>query len=49
VNEVMPVLGGVEDKRLPPVVNTASAVVNAAPPRLVLRGVVALGGLAIKN
>ena len=49
VNDVMPVLGGVEDKRLPPVVNTASAVVNGAPPRLVLRGVVALGGLAIKN
>jgi hypothetical protein len=49
VNDVMPVLGGVEDKRLPPVVNQAAAVVNGPAPRLVIRGVVALGGLAIKN
>jgi hypothetical protein len=49
VNDVMPVLGGVEDKRLPPVVNTAAGAVNGPAPRLVIRGVVALGGLAIKN
>jgi hypothetical protein len=49
VNDVMPVLGGVEDKRLPPVVNAALATANGPAPRLVLRGVVALGGLAIKN
>ena len=49
VNDVMPVLGGVEDKRLPPVVNTAPGAVNGPAPRLVLRGVVALGGLTIKN
>lgn len=49
VNDVMPVLGGVEDKRLPPVVNTASNAASGPAPRLVLRGVVALGGLAIKN
>lgn len=49
VNDVMPVLGGVEDKRLPPVVNTAAGAGNGPAPRLVLRGVVALGGLTIKN
>lgn len=49
VNDVMPVLGGVEDKRLPPVVTTVSSAANGPAPRLVLRGVVALGGLAIKN
>jgi predicted membrane protein len=49
VNDVMPILGGVEDKRLPPVVTTASGAANGPAPRLVLRGVVALGGLAIKN
>lgn len=47
VIEVMPILGGVEDKRLPPVLNAATAV--AAPPRLVLRGMVMMGGLTIKN
>ena len=49
VNDVMPVLGGVEDKRLPPVVNAAPGAANGPAPRLVLRGVVALGGLVIKN
>jgi hypothetical protein len=49
VNDVMPVLGGVEDKRLPPVVNAATVSATGAAPRLVLRGVVALGGLTIKN
>ena len=48
VTEVMPILGGVEDKRLPAVLN-APAAMNGAPPRLVLRGVVLLGGLTIKN
>ena len=47
VIEVMPVLGGVEDKRLPPVLNAATAVMSA--PRLVLRGMVLMGGLTIKN
>jgi hypothetical protein len=49
VNDVMPVLGSVEDKRLPPVVNAASGAVNGPAPRLVIRGVVALGGVTIKN
>lgn len=49
VIEVMPILGGVEDKRLPPVLDPAARAANGAPPRLVLRGIVLLGGLTIKN
>jgi|SRR5688572_27718786 len=49
VNDVMPILGGVEDKRLPSVLNAAPGATTGAPPRLVLRGIVALGGLTIKN
>jgi predicted membrane protein len=48
VIEVMPILGGVEDKRLPAVLNPAGPAAGAAP-RLVLRGTVLLGGLEIKN
>jgi Cell wall-active antibiotics response 4TMS YvqF len=48
VVEVMPLLGGVEDKRLPPVLDPARAP-NEAAPRLVLRGIVVMGGLTIKN
>jgi predicted membrane protein len=49
VIEVMPILGGVEDKRLPAVLNGGAGPVVGAPPRLVLRGIVLLGGLTIKN
>lgn len=49
LNDVMPVLGSIEDKRLAPVVNPASGAANGPAPRLVLRGVVVLGGLTIKN
>lgn len=48
VVEVTPVLGGVEDKRLPQVFDGATRPAGT-PPRLVLRGVVMLGGLTIKN
>jgi predicted membrane protein len=47
VSEVMPILGGVEDKRLPAI--DAAARAPGTTPRLVLRGVVLLGGLTIKN
>ncbi len=49
VIEVMPILGGVEDKRLPAVLNPAAGQATGAAPRLVLRGMVLLGGLEIKN
>jgi hypothetical protein len=47
--EVMPILAGVEDKRLPPVLDDAARTANAPAPRLVIRGVVLLGGLNLKN
>lgn len=48
VSEVMPILGGVEDKRLP-AIDTAPRPTADSAPRLVLTGVVMLGGLVIKN
>jgi len=46
--ETRGVLGGVEDKRLPPVDADAQLPTDARP-RLVLTGFVVLGGLIIKN
>ena len=43
VIEVMPILGGVEDKRLPAVLSPAGGPTTAAAPRLVLRGLVLHG------
>lgn len=48
VSEVVPVLGSVEDKRLP-AIETAPRPSNEAAPRLVLRGMVVMGGLTIKT
>lgn len=47
VSEVTPILGGVEDKRLP-ALPPAGAIAESAP-RLILRGIVLLGGLIIKS
>jgi predicted membrane protein len=47
VSEVMPFLGSVEDKRLPAIEPPRTSTDGV--PRLVLRGVVLLGGLVIKN
>jgi predicted membrane protein len=47
VSEVIPVLGSVEDKRLPAI--DATPVSSEAQPRLVLQGLVMLGGLIVKN
>lgn len=58
VSQVVPIMGGVEDKRLPmsapPVVPVGTpgsepAITPTAPGRLVLRGYVIMGGLVIKN
>jgi predicted membrane protein len=49
VIEVMPILGGVEDKRLPPVLDATAGAPDGTAPRLVIRGIVLLGGLTIKN
>jgi len=47
VSDVAPVLGGVEDKRLPSL--PTDPTVGAAAPRLVIRGMVMLGGMTIKS
>ncbi len=47
VSEVIPVLGSVEDKRLPSIDSTPAP--GDAQPRLVLQGLVILGGLIVKN
>jgi predicted membrane protein len=47
-SQVMPLLGGVEDRRLPPM-DTAGPTPQGAQPRLVLRGLVVMGGLIIKS
>jgi hypothetical protein len=46
--DVMPILGNVEDKRLP-ALDLTPRPPNEAPPRLVLRGVVVMGGVTIRN
>jgi hypothetical protein len=48
VSEVVSVLAAVDDKRLPAVSDPSAAGV-AAPPRLVLRGVIIFSGLTIKT
>jgi hypothetical protein len=47
VPEVVNVMGGVEDKRLPAPVDPPAA--NAAPPRLVVRGFIMMAGLTFKT
>jgi hypothetical protein len=47
VPEVVNVLGGVEDKRLPLPVDPSAP--NTAPPRLVVRGFIMMSGLTLKT
>ena|SRR5436190_17484781 len=44
---IMAVMGGVEDKRLPPIASTDTAA--GAAPRLVLRGLLMMGGIVIRS
>lgn len=44
--EIVPVMGGIEDRRLPPL---PSAPGQAPPSRLILRGFVLMGGVEIKS
>jgi predicted membrane protein len=46
---VVPIMGGVDDKRLPPVPGTMDNFGGKAAPRLVLKGLLMIGGLEIKN
>lgn len=45
--DATPILGGVEDKRLPAIPNATAG--EAPAPRLVVRGMVLMGGLTLKN
>lgn len=47
VSELVPIAGGVEDKRLPPLPDAAAS--SAPPPRLVLKGFLVMAGLTIKS
>jgi hypothetical protein len=46
---ILPFMGGVEDKRFPPLQTEASAVRREPGGRLVLRGLVMMGGVHIKS
>jgi len=46
---IVPVMGGVEDKRLPPLPTGVDGAGGLAAPRLVLRGMVLMGGIVIKS
>ncbi len=48
VSQVLPIMGGVDDKRLP-TPEPAALPTGDARPRLLLRGVVMMGGLVIKS
>jgi hypothetical protein len=44
MNDVVPIIGGTDDKRLPPL-----TALQENPPRLRLRGMIIMGGVVIKN
>jgi hypothetical protein len=46
---LVPVMGGVDDRRVPPLPMPAGASPDAPAPRLVLRGFVMMGGVTIKT
>jgi hypothetical protein len=48
VSNILPVMGGVDDKRLPAIKDPAASTTEARP-KLLLRGVVFMGGLVIKS
>ena len=46
---IVPLMGGIDDKRIAPLPGTVGATGGKAAPRLVLRGLVMLGGIEIKS
>jgi predicted membrane protein len=49
VTPLVPVMGGIDDKRLPPLPGGAESIGGTPAPRLVLRGLVMMGGIEIKS
>ena len=49
VTPIVPIMGGVDDKRLPPVPGSVESVPGKPAPRLVLRGLLLMGGIEIKT
>jgi predicted membrane protein len=49
VTPLVPVMGGIEDKRLAPLPGGAESIGSRPAPRLVLRGLVLMGGIEIKS
>jgi predicted membrane protein len=50
VTPIVPVMGGIDDKRLTPLPGSGAESIGGRPaPRLVLRGLLLMGGIEIKN
>jgi hypothetical protein len=49
VTPVVPVMGGIEDKRLPPLAGSLPPAGAPSAPRLVLRGFILMSGIQIKS
>ena len=49
VTPLVPVMGGIDDKRLAPLPGSAENIGGKPAPRLVLRGLVLMGGIEIKS
>jgi predicted membrane protein len=46
---IVPIMGGVDDKRLPALPGTADTIGGQPAPRLVIRGMLLMGGIEIKS
>jgi predicted membrane protein len=49
VTPLVPVMGGIDDKRLAPLPGSAASIGDKPAPRLVLRGLLMMGGIEIKS
>jgi predicted membrane protein len=49
VTPLVPIMGGIDDKRLPPLPGSAENIAGRQAPRLVLRGLIVMGGIEIKS
>jgi len=49
VTPIVPIMGGVDDKRLAPIPGDVASLAGRPAPRLVLRGMLLMGGIEIKS